>query len=117
LAHSGAAVLDDHGIQYGNHADGRAVHQPAKEEQQWSDPFGSLKNRGIFEYPTGSPENQADFRISKRMFGEPDRFSNIRKDFRRTGWMFEYPKGFPESRPDFRISEKISEEPAGFSDI
>src|SRR5262245_44554012 len=40
------------------------VHQPAKEEQQWSDPFGSLKN-------------WADFRISKRMSGEPDRFCSM----------------------------------------
>jgi hypothetical protein len=40
------------------------VHQPAKEEQQWSDPFGSLKN-------------WADFRISDTISGEPDGFSKI----------------------------------------
>ena len=62
--HAGAAVVDDHGIQYGNRADGGAVHQPAKEEQQWSDPFGSLKNC-------------ADVRISDRISGEPVGFSDI----------------------------------------
>jgi len=48
-------VVDDHGIQYGNRGDGRAVHQPAKEEQQWSDPCW------ISEEPGGFSDIRKDF--------------------------------------------------------